>query len=56
MHGIFLARGPALEPGQRIPSFESIHIYPLLAEMLELTPNRDIDGDLSVLGSLIRAR
>ena len=56
MHGIFLARGPAFEPGQRIPSFESIHIYPLLAEMLELTPNRDIDGDLSVLGSLIRAR
>ena len=56
MHGIFLARGPAIKPGQRIPAFEGIHIYPLLTEMLELTPNKGIDGDPSVLGSLLRSR
>ena len=56
MHGIFLARGRAIEPGQTIPAFENIHIYPLLAEMLDLTPNRDIDGDLSVLGPLVGGR
>ena len=49
MSAIFLARGPGIAPGQRIPPFESVHVYPLLAHVLGLTPNPDIDGDLSVL-------
>ena len=56
MHGIFLAGGPGLAAGQRIPRFESIHIYPFLAEVLDLEPNPVIDGKLSVLGSLLGAR
>ena len=55
MHGIFLVRGPHIEPGRTIPAFESIHVYPFLAEVLDLTPNPSIDGDLSVLGPLIAA-
>ncbi len=38
------------------PRFESIHIYPFLAEVLDLEPNPVIDGKLSVLGSLLGAR
>ena len=55
MQGIFLMRGPRIEPGRTIPAFESIHVYPFLAEVLDLTPNPNIDGDLSVLGRLIAA-
>ena len=38
------------------PRFESIHIYPFLAEVLDLEPNPVMDGKLSVLGSLLGAR
>ena len=53
MHGIFLARGPGIAPGQRIPSFESVHIYPFLARLLELVPNGDIDGSTAVLAPVL---
>lgn len=53
MHGIFLARGPAIMPGQRIPAFESVHIYPFLARLLSLVPNGDIDGSISVLAPVL---
>ena len=56
MGGIFLARGPTIAPGGRLPAFESIHIYPFLAEALELDPNPGIDGDPSVLRTLIGPR
>ena len=53
MHGVFFARGPTITPGQRIGAFELIHIYPLLAHILGLTANPDIDGDLSVLRDIL---
>ena len=53
MHGIFLARGPTIAPGLRMPPLEQIHLYPLLAHLLGLTPNPDIDGDLSVFEAVL---
>ena len=53
MHGVFLVRGPGITGGQRIPAFEAIHIYPFLAEILGLTPNPEIDGDLQVLEGIL---
>ena len=53
MHGVFVAAGPRIGPGRRIDSFESIHIYPLLAELLGLTPNPDADGRLEVLAPIL---
>ena len=53
MHGVFVAAGPRFGPGQRIDSFESIHIYPLLAELLGLAPNPDADGRLEVLAPIL---
>ena len=49
MHGVFLVRGPGIDGGQRIAAFEAIHVYPFLTEVLGLTPNPDIDGELGVL-------
>lgn len=44
MHGIFVATGPGIKRGATIPAFENIHIYPFLAELLQLNISPDIDG------------
>jgi alkaline phosphatase D len=53
MHGIFLARGPGIPEGKTIPTFELIHVYPWLAELLGVEPAAKIDGDPAVLGGLV---
>jgi predicted AlkP superfamily pyrophosphatase or phosphodiesterase len=49
MQGIFVATGPGIRKGATIPSFESIHVYPLLAELLALEPAVGIDGKSGLL-------
>jgi predicted AlkP superfamily pyrophosphatase or phosphodiesterase len=45
MHAAFIARGPAFRRGVRVPAFRNIHIYPLLAQVLGITPV-ETDGSL----------
>ncbi len=52
MHGIFLAVGPGIQPGRRLPAFESVHIYPWLAALLKLEVPYPIDGDPAVISDL----
>ena len=52
MHGIFLAVGPGIAPGSRIPAFESVHVYPFMARVLGLDPAPGVEGDPAVLGEL----
>ena len=54
MQGIFYARGPALIEETEIPSFENVHIYPLIMELLGLGIPEEIDGSLSVLEGILR--
>ena len=54
MQGIFYAKGPALIEETEIPSFENVHIYPLIMELLGLGIPEEIDGDLSVLEGILR--
>lgn len=54
MHAIFLADGPAFKDGYSKPTFENIHIYPLIAEILGLTPNENIDGKLEKVRDLLK--
>ena len=54
MHGIFLIRGPGLSPGQHIGPFESVDIYPLLAQVLGLNPPSDLDGHPGLLERLLK--
>ncbi|HSG07910.1 MAG TPA: ectonucleotide pyrophosphatase/phosphodiesterase [Longimicrobiales bacterium] len=56
MGAIFLARGPGIEPGQRIEAFESVHVYPFLAHLLGLVPNPGIDGRLEILAPVLGGR
>ena len=53
MRGIFLATGPEIIPGRRVGPVENVHVYPFLARLLHLTPDPNIDGDLSVLAPLL---
>ncbi|MCB0642600.1 MAG: alkaline phosphatase family protein, partial [Phaeodactylibacter sp.] len=53
MHGIFYARGPAFKQGFEIPSFENIHIYPLICSILGLEIPGEVDGRAAVLRPLL---
>ena len=53
LQGIFLAMGPRIRQGVRIPPFENVHIYPLVADLLGLQPATGIDGRLEVLGPAV---
>jgi len=48
MRGIFMAQGPNIKSGMKIPAFENIHIYPLIAKILNL-PLPEVDGRFEVL-------
>jgi alkaline phosphatase D len=48
MHAIFMIEGPTIKKGFVLPSFENIHVYPLVAKILNLPVPATIDGDLQV--------
>jgi predicted AlkP superfamily pyrophosphatase or phosphodiesterase len=48
MRAVFYAAGPNIRPGVKLPPFENVNIYPLLANILGLQIG-PIDGDLRVL-------
>jgi predicted AlkP superfamily pyrophosphatase or phosphodiesterase len=56
MHGIFMASGPRLPKGVKIPPVEVIDVYPLLMEILELPIMTEIDGDQDLLPGLLKPR
>jgi predicted AlkP superfamily pyrophosphatase or phosphodiesterase len=53
MHAIFVASGPGISAGKSIASFENVHIYPYIAELLRLKPVK-VDGSPGRLARLIR--
>jgi predicted AlkP superfamily pyrophosphatase or phosphodiesterase len=53
MYGIFYAKGPNIKPGSRLKAFRNIHVYPLIAEILQLRIPK-IDGQLRELQAIYR--
>jgi predicted AlkP superfamily pyrophosphatase or phosphodiesterase len=53
MHGIFLATGPRLPEGVRLPSINNIDVYPLMMKILEIPISTPIDGDPDLLVDLL---
>jgi predicted AlkP superfamily pyrophosphatase or phosphodiesterase len=53
MAAIFIAAGPGLARGRTIPAFTNVHLYPLLAHLLQLTPART-SGSLDSLRAALR--
>jgi predicted AlkP superfamily pyrophosphatase or phosphodiesterase len=54
MHAVFMAWGPAFKKGVTIPSFENVHVYPLVAEILGLKIADPIDGRRKVLRKILK--
>jgi len=48
MAAVFVAHGPAFRRGVRLPDFDNVNVYPLLARLLGIAP-RPNDGTLEVL-------
>lgn len=53
MHGLFIAAGPRLQSGLRVPPFENIHLYEFMCAVLGLTPAQN-DGDPAVTQPMFR--
>lgn len=56
MHAVFYAWGPQIKTGKMIGSFENVHVYPMICELLGLTYTEPIDGDPKVLEKIIRKK
>lgn len=54
MRGIFYARGPQIQSGKKIASFENVNVYPFLLQLLELKTLEPIDGKPEVLAPILK--
>ena len=54
MQAVFYAWGPAFKEGLEVKPFENVHIYPLLAKILGLQYQHQIDGDVKVLEPILK--
>ena len=51
--GIFIAFGPSIKKSDEIHSFENIHVFPFMTELLGLEQSQSIDGNEEVLSHFI---
>lgn len=54
MHGIFYAIGPSFKKNYKTGTIENINIYPLLCKILNINPNKNIDGKLENISFILR--
>lgn len=54
MHASFYAWGPAFKSSMKIPTFENVNVYPLIAHILGLNYNFTIDGNFNVLQGILK--
>ena len=53
MAALFVADGPSFRDGVRLPTFDNVHVYPLLARLLGIAPLPN-DGDPAALEAALR--
>lgn len=53
MRATFIAWGPSFKKQEKIRAFENIHLYPLLAKLLDLSYTHQIDGNIRVLKKIL---
>ena len=54
MHATFYAWGPQFKSGLKIPAFENVNIYPLIAKILGLSFTEEIDGKEKVITPILK--
>ena len=55
MRAVFTAVGPSFRAGVRLPAFDNVDVYPLLARLLRITPAAN-DGDIAPLLPALQGR
>ena len=53
MAALFLANGPAFRAGVSLSPFDNVSVYPLMAQLIGVTPERN-DGDVAVFAPALR--
>mgnify|MGYP000362636958 CR=1 FL=1 len=56
LSAIFIAQGPDIKSNLQINSFESIHVFSLLENLLGLIPSTSVDSNVNLLSSIIELR
>jgi predicted AlkP superfamily pyrophosphatase or phosphodiesterase len=54
MRALFLITGPGVREGALVSEVRNVDVYPLMAELLELRPASDIDGEAGRIRRLIK--
>jgi predicted AlkP superfamily pyrophosphatase or phosphodiesterase len=54
MHASFYAWGPAFKSHKKIKGFENVNVYPLIAKILGLNIEENIDGKAGTLQSILK--
>jgi len=54
MGAIFYAKGPTISHSDKLASFENIHVYPLITQLLDLDTPKNIDGKAEVLAEILQ--
>ena len=54
MQAVFYAWGPHFKSGMTIPSFESVHVYPIVTSILGLRYSHIIDGNSSIAEQILK--
>jgi predicted AlkP superfamily pyrophosphatase or phosphodiesterase len=54
MGASFYAWGPAFQQHLKIPAFDNVQVYPLIAEILGLTITEKIDGSPDALHNILQ--
>lgn len=52
MRALFLAAGPSFRAGASLPAFDNVHVYPLLARLIGVSP-RPGDGDPAAIAAAL---
>lgn len=53
MHGLLLVHGPDFKKGEQIPEIENVHIYELIAHLLNID-SAGTDGDINAIKSVLK--
>jgi predicted AlkP superfamily pyrophosphatase or phosphodiesterase len=53
MHGIFFGKGPSLKEGFKMESFQLVHLYELMTNLLGIKPASN-DGDFEILKPVLK--
>lgn len=53
MRALFIAHGPDFKRGLVVPEFDNVDVYPLLAHLLGIQPQRN-DGDYATVAGMLR--